>query len=345
MRGAAAMSSMSVGRSQRQKLGPNMSVTNMISIGLSAVWLAACGSWILVVSDPEDVGFDRNGIVAIIYIIIFPIVLIWIVAFAVRLIEELREESRRLHVAIAELRQAYTTAQRNEKADHRSEFDKRLEDLLRSQKRTEALLAQFPTERVQGAQPAAEFSARQQTRPLAARTEPDTAQPFLALGAPDEERDPISTDEFIKALNFPEDEGDKEGFRALRIALNDHTTAALIRSAQDVLTLLAEDGIYMDDLTPDRSRPEVWRKFAMGVRGPAISSLGGIRDRSSLALTAGRMRQDAVFRDVAHHFLRKFDQTFTAFEKAANDADIAALADTRTVRAFMLLGRVSGTFD
>jgi hypothetical protein len=57
------------------------------------------------------------------------------------------------------------------------------------------------------------------------------------------------------------------------------------------------------------------------------------------------MRQDPVFRDVAHHFLRKFDRTVADFEPRASDSDIVALSDTRTARAFMLLGRVSGTFD
>ena len=57
------------------------------------------------------------------------------------------------------------------------------------------------------------------------------------------------------------------------------------------------------------------------------------------------MRQDPIFRDAVHHFLRKFDQTFQAFEKSASDADISAVSETRTARAFMLLGRVSGTFD
>ena len=32
-------------------------------------------------------------------------------------------------------------------------------------------------------------------------------------------------------------------------------------------------------------------------------------------------------------------------ERTATDAEIAALADTRTARAFMLLGRVTGIFD
>ncbi|MBD3763254.1 MAG: hypothetical protein IE927_00575, partial [Rhodobacterales bacterium] len=171
-------------------------------------------------------------------------------------------------------------------------------------------------------------------------------QPALALGTPAEDlRPPLGMGDFIRALNFPETPDDKDGFRALRLALEDRKIARLIRAAQDVLTLLAQDGIYMDDLKPDRARPEVWRRFAEGERGRAIAALGGIRDRSSLALTAGRMREDAVFRDAAHHFLRQFDKTFAEFEKNATDAEIADLAETRTARAFMLFGRVTGIFD
>ena len=57
------------------------------------------------------------------------------------------------------------------------------------------------------------------------------------------------------------------------------------------------------------------------------------------------MRSDPVFRDASHHFLRLFDKTFAEFEQRASDGEIAALAETRTARAFMLLGRVTGTFD
>lgn len=121
--------------------------------------------------------------------------------------------------------------------------------------------------------------------------------------------------------------------------------AKIIRAAQDVLTLLSQDGIYMDDLTPERARPELWRRFAQGERGRPLAALGGIRDRSSLALSAARMRQDTIFRDAAHHFLRQFDRTLAEIEQAATDAEIAALSETRTARAFMLLGRVSGVFD
>ena len=96
---------------------------------------------------------------------------------------------------------------------------------------------------------------------------------------------------------------------------------------------------------PERARPEIWRKFAGGERGRAIAALGGIRDRSSLALTGARMREDPVFRDAAHHFLRTFDKTFQDFEPNASDTDLAELSDSRTARAFMLFGRVTGIFD
>ena len=46
--------------------------------------------------------------------------------------------------------------------------------------------------------------------------------------------------DFIRALQFPETPEDKEGFRALRLALEDRTSSKLIRAAQDVLTLLSQ---------------------------------------------------------------------------------------------------------
>lgn len=171
-------------------------------------------------------------------------------------------------------------------------------------------------------------------------------QQALALGTTAEDiSPPITKPDLVRALNFPDTEGDEVGFAALRRALKDRNAKQLIQASQDVLTLMSQDGIYMDDLRPDRARAEIWRRFAKGERGKSVAALGGVRDRSSLALTAGRMREDTIFRDAAHHFLRKFDQMLVTFEAEATDEDIAALAETRTSRAFMLLGRVTGAFD
>jgi hypothetical protein len=42
------------------------------------------------------------------------------------------------------------------------------------------------------------------------------------------------------------------------LALENRQVAKLICAAQDVLTLLSQDGIYLEDLMPDRARPEIW---------------------------------------------------------------------------------------
>ena len=52
------------------------------------------------------------------------------------------------------------------------------------------------------------------------------------------------------------------------------------------------------------------------------------------------MRPPAV-----HHFLRKFDTMLSEFEQDATDEDISELSNTRTARAFMLMGRVTGMFS
>ena len=222
-------------------------------------------------------------------------------------------------------------------------MEKKLDEIAASQKQAETALASFTSRRDAALTVA---SADGKAALAAPRPAFEDEEPSLALGTPAEElRPPLSIIDFIRALQFPENADDRDGFRALRRALEDRKVAKLIRAAQDVLTLLSQEGIYMDDLTPDRARPEVWRRFANGERGRAIAGLGGVRDRSCLALTASRMREDTIFRDAGHHFLRTFDKTFAEFEKNANDADLAAMAETRTARAFMLFGRVTGTFD
>jgi len=254
----------------------------------------------------------------------------------------LHDEAQRLQVAVDAMRHAYVLGQQGG-AVTQPTVEKKLDEIVAAQRKTDAALAMFSSRRdTTLTVPSADRKAA-----LAiAITPASDEQPALALGTPAEDlRTPLSVGDFVRALHFPESPEDKAGFRALRLALEDRKTSRLIRASQDVLTLLSQEGIYMDDLKPERCRPEVWRHFASGERGRAIAGLGGIRDRSSLALSAARMREDPVFRDAAHHFLRSFDKTFAEFEKNATDAELADLAETRTARAFMLLGRVTGTFD
>ena len=116
-------------------------------------------------------------------------------------------------------------------------------------------------------------------------------QPAIALGTSNTDlASNVSVANIRRALSFPNNAEDRDGFRALRWPLENRQVAKLIRAAQDVLTLLSQDGIYMEDLMPDRTRPKIWRKFAQGEHRREIASLGGNRDSSTIALTGARMQ-------------------------------------------------------
>lgn len=301
---------------------------------LSALWLIGATVFLVVIPSDPEAGFDGMRLFITLMTIFMPVAMIWVAATAARASRVMREESQRLQGAIDAIRQAYLSqSQARGTITAEPSVARKLEEIAETAKKTETALATFS-------------STRRIARPPAPAPAEPSAQASLELGTRAEDMaPPLATPDFVRALNFPETAEDEEGFAALRRALKDRTTAQLIQASQDVLTLLSQDGIYMDDLRPDRARPEIWRNFASGARGREVAALGGIRDRSSLALTAGRMKQDPIFRDTAHHFLRRFDRMLIEFEKTATDEELAAMSETRTARAFMLLGRVAGTFD
>ena len=312
----------------------------IIALALSALWLVAVTVFFFVTGVREsDAPSDPLRGLMVIFAVFMPIALIWVAAMTASSARIVRDESSRMQLALDAMRQAYVAQQQAAGTSVRPSVEKKLDQIVAAQRQTGAALATFTSIRPSKA----EVSSRA-ISPAAAQVVDDD-QGSLALATREGQRQPISIEDFITALNFPETPEDTEGFRALRRAMQDRRAAQLVQASQDVLTLLSQEGIYMDDMAPDRARPELWRRFAHGERGRPIAALGGIRDRSGIALTAARMRQDHIFRDAAHHFLRKFDHVFADFEKQATDAEIVQLADTRTARAFMLLGRVAGTFD
>ncbi|WP_171122647.1 MULTISPECIES: hypothetical protein [unclassified Ruegeria] len=299
----------------------------IVAIALSVIWLIVSVVFLVLPGKVEGGSF-----VVTLLAVFMPVAMIWVAATSMRASRVMREESARLQTAIDAIRQAYVVQQQRAASGYEPAVTKKLDEIAQTAKKTESALATFSTQRTEPARSTINSGTGDQTS--------------LELGTQADEIAPrLSTDVFIRALNFPETQEDTEGFDALRLALKDRKTAQLVQASQDVLTLLSQEGIYMDDLRPDMARPEVWRQFAQGARGRAVAALGGIRDRSSLALTAARMKQDPIFRDAAHHFLRRFDHMIVEFEPDASDADLTALGDTRTARAFMLLGRVAGTFD
>lgn len=315
----------------------NGSITGIeiTAAAISLVWLIGAAVYFLL---RKDDGTPGPGFLPTMMSIFLPVAMIWVAATAAKASRVMREESARLQAAIDAIRQAYIAQSQGRELSGESSVVKKLDEIATAARNTETTLATFHTSR--------DATTTGAPAPQTAQPLQEAEQPALALGTQAEElAPPLSPDDLIRALNFPETAEDEDGFAALRRAMRDRSVAQLVTAAQDILTLLSQDGIYMDDLRPDRARPEVWRQFGAGARGRAIAPLGGIRDRSSLALSAGRMKQDPIFRDAAHHFLRRFDQLFSEYAQTFTDEDIALFANTRTARAFMLLGRVAGTFD
>lgn len=315
-----------------------LDTTDRLALVASAAWALAAIVFLSVAGLGEGSSLGPLRFLIVILALGLPIALIWIAAIALKSARVIREESERLQASMDAMRQIYVSQAQIAATTMGPNVERKIDEIVKAQKRAEETLTHFATPRPTEVKPAAPAEASL----LSAK--PAETQPLLEFGAVPA-APTVSMPDFLASLNFPETAEDRAGFDALRRALTDPRAAPLIRASQDVLTLLSQDGIYMDDLTPDRTRPEIWRKFAAGERGPAISGIGGIRDRSSLALSSARMRQDTIFRDSVHHFLRTFDKTLSNMAETLSDQELAILAETRTARAFMLLGRVAGTFQ
>lgn len=315
--------------------GPETAAQGWTSVETSAA--AATAAWLIFILVLALIPyfFDWQGDplrpVIIIVSVMMPVALIWIAARTVRTARMAEDEIRRLSFALDSVRQS-VLAERQTRA-------------IASLSAPQTALVPVPQGGAAGhlSQPASGSApARRQPE----RQDGVDDQPTLMLEPEVEDDGPaLMPSDVVRALHFPDDERDKAGFAALRLALRDHRTRQLIQASQDVLTLMSQDGIYMDDLPPGDSHPELWRRFAKGERGDAITALGNSDSGHYHAVVLARLREDPVFRDAVHHFLRLFDRRLTSFETVASDEDIVRLAETRTARAFTLLGHVAGIFD
>ncbi len=170
-------------------------------------------------------------------------------------------------------------------------------------------------------------------------------QPPLPLLPAGEDAPPeLPAADLVRALDFPRDEQDFDGFRALQAALRHQPLAHLLQSAEDVLTLMSQEGLYMDDLPSEPADPALWRRFISGARGPTMAPIGGPVDDHALEVAQGLMRSDPIFRDTALFFQRRFLHVLADFAGEADDQALRDLAETRSAKAFGLLSRLSGAF-
>lgn len=193
--------------------------------------------------------------------------------------------------------------------------------------------------------PAAEEESRAPEPEAAGAEEPTESELDAAAEDPREVAFGLGWSDLTRALDFPRDGDDAEGFRALKAALRHHSLARMLQAAEDVLNFLSQEGVYMEDATVDAADPDDWRRFIAGERGAGVAGVGAIRDPATLDQVRALMRSDAIFRDTALFFQRRFDVVLHEFGANATDDQLTRLADTRSARAFILLSRLGGSFD
>ncbi|MEM7269426.1 MAG: hypothetical protein AAF401_09245 [Pseudomonadota bacterium] len=333
-----------------------------IALILSVIWLAclvayAAGFFGLL---SEDVLAPRPA--AALEIALFALAAVAPVAFFFygallsQKAEEIRAETARLSSAIDALR--HSVAPRampaaNELADAltvaaRTTLAEEKAALAAGLSRLDGALAE--TQTMMDTLHQRESEAKRAAKKTAPKNEAaDADQPVLPFGG-DTEIAPVGGEiawvDVVRALNFPNDENDEPGFAALRRVVTDRDFADLLQAAEDVLSLLSEEGLYMEDVHPEIAPALTWRNYAQGARGKEVETIGGVVDEVALALARSKMRTDPVFRDTSLHFLRRFDKLIErVFGELGEDPLMLEIADTRTGRAFMVIARVMGVFD
>ncbi|MEM7545122.1 MAG: hypothetical protein AAF367_06255 [Pseudomonadota bacterium] len=285
-----------------------------------------------------------------------PITLFFYGALLAYKAEEIRVETARLSSAIdalrvavlprsvpaaPELADALTKAARSTLAEEKAALSAALSQIDGALAETQSMM-----DRIEGR----ESEARRIAKRTGQAQRADREQPALPFGTDTDvaraNHAGIPWDSVVQALDFPRDASDKQGFETLRNVVTDREFAELLQAAEDALTLLAEDGLYMEDLEPEIAPLELWMEYAEGTRGRRMSPIGGVTDEVALAITRGRLRNDSVFRDAALHFLRRFDRLLERMmRELGRDAMILDVANTRTGRAFMVIARITGVFD
>ena len=148
----------------------------------------------------------------------------------------------------------------------------------------------------------------------------------------------------LKALHFPKDEHDLVGFSALKIARKNNTFSELLQVSEDFLNLIAQDAIYLDDLKIEPPPVEAWLSFISTNQNPNRRRLNCVGIDRQIKRLKSRIKTDTIFRDTSLMLMRRFDVLLRDHLKLANDDQIFKIAETRTGKAFLIVGKLSDSF-
>jgi len=321
-------------------------VTPAVSIGIlvSVAWVILVSLFFFFSSEGIRESFSTPliGILTLLSIVL-PIVLIWTLALTANATQRLKKEANQIRAEMQEVANELRVTAGNFPNDQQ-EIVKQLKLIAEMTLENDKRLREIGQQTI--APPQIDVVEMNKTVFGDFQAPEGDGQIALPLQTSDEgQLPPMPVEDVIAALNFPNNAQDKSGFRALRRAMRDRRLRRMLDSAQFVISQLTEEGIFMDDLNPDRPVTDAWRRMAGGASGKDVSTVGGIRDKAVLALAQGRMKTNREFRERAHYFLREFGSFLEDIEPRLKNHEITDLTDTRTARCFMVMARASGAFN
>lgn len=206
--------------------GTQITGIEVAGIALSLLWLLGCGLFFLFMPASDALAGEGAtgalGFLITILAMFMPVGMILVATIAARASRVMREESQRLQAAIDAIRQSYLTQAQGRALVNEPSVARKLDEIAAATRKTETELAKFTSTRPQ--------ATPLRPKPAAPARNTTEHQGDLPLGTPAEEiGPPLSREDFIRALNFPETAEDEVGFAALRKALRDRQAAQLGR--------------------------------------------------------------------------------------------------------------------
>ena len=296
----------------------------LLAIILSALWAGFAIIVLYPIRTEISLNVDADALRDAVALI-GPILLIWLAAAHFRSSRNARDHIWALYSELNSLRESlYPEAQREEDGFQEEPLDTHAEPELPAE--TE------PSAEAYGSDPTLTSDTEYEEQPEdASPSHPETDSAA---------RMSLPLDTLIRALSFADHEDDAEGFEAIDRAMDNEATAKLLDASQDVLHRLSALDIFVDNLPLDIAQHEVWRLHAANASKSEIATLGAITETDVLERVANLLEQDEQFRESAQNLV---DQVNDQMMDIIGDADadqVAAFANSRTIRAFILLGNI-----
>ncbi len=144
----------------------------------------------------------------------------------------------------------------------------------------------------------------------------------------------------IRAFNLPNDENDNEGYDAIEAAIKIDSIGTLLHNSHDILYTLADYDLIMDEMEIDLGLISTWRKFAADSAEGTVSSLGGTGTFVEIDKVSSIVAEKSDFEEIANSFNSQMVEFISLAIPQLKDDEIRDLAQTRTFRAFLLLGQI-----